>query len=84
MLASTNPTPNSLFPRVSEQPIVWWHVSATLFFLPQRITFSKDILLCAMCATQYFFLNNVLWQVCHNTFLKKYCVVCHVRNTIFF
>jgi len=101
------------------------------FFCHNTLFFSKDIVLCAMSATQYFFeKNNVVWQVCHNTLLfdsqhiifsknivlfamsatqyflkkimccdsksrpnvtccdiifsKKYCVVRHVRNTIFF
>ena len=87
-----------------------------LIFLSQHIIFSKNIVLCAMSATQYFFekimccgkfvtthyflrhntlfsKNIVLWQVCHNTllfesqhiiFFKRYYVVRHVRNTIFF
>jgi len=43
--------------------VMWWHVSATLLFLPQHIIFSKNIVLCAMSATQHFFeKNNVLWQ----------------------
>ena len=54
------------------------YVSATLFFLPQHIIFSKNI---------------VLWQVCHNTLLfesqhiifsKKYCVADMAHNTISF
>ena len=42
----------------------------THYFLSdmQHIIFSKNIVLFAMPATQYFFeKNNVLWQVCRNT-----------------
>ena len=42
-------------------PNLWWHVSATLFFLPQHIIFSKNIVLRTWCTTQYL--------------LKKECVV---------
>jgi len=45
---------------------LWWHVSATLFFsATTHYFFSKNIVLCAMCATQYFFEKYVLWGLWH-------------------
>jgi len=39
---------------VAKQLDVWWHVSATLFFLPQHIIFSKNIVLRTWRRTHYF------------------------------
>ena len=56
------------------------------FFLPQHITFSKDIVLCAMSATQYF-LKKIMCCgkfVTTHYFFKKYCVVACLSQHITF
>jgi len=83
-------------------------LSQNITFESQHIIFSKDIVLCAMSATQYFlkkimccgslsqhiiFFKNycvvaslsqhITFWVTRHYYFKKYCVVRHVRNTIF-
>jgi len=59
--------------------VLWQVCHNRLLFESQHIIFSKDIVLCAMSATQYLCCeskSNVLWQTCHNTsFLKILCFV---------
>ena len=53
-------------------PSIWWHVSATLFFLPQHIIFFKKYCVGQVCHNTLLFesqhiivfkrKNNVLWQ----------------------